>query len=649
MQTTSEQPSWLPLPRSVLGVHPQRQEVGGSCDDAVVNQRIKALFGDDHNHLQVGDLQVIVRQPDDGLPRLDVDESYTLTLTPTWAVLDAPSTWGALHGLTTLYQARSADLQGAWQVSDQPRFAWRGLMLDVARHFYSINCLKEVLDGMSLLKLNVLHVHLSDDQAFRFGSEVFPRLPSDECYSKAQLRELVSYAAARGIRVVPELDVPGHVTAWLAAYPEWGAHPAGDDLLPTVASKRFGVHRAALSPVRTEVMDALAALFVELADVFPDRYVHIGGDEVHPAWWQSDPAVQSYMSEQGLADARAVQADFNVRLQAAIGADKTLIGWDEVLHEQMPTVTVQNWRGATTRDRALAKGLDVIVSAPYYLDLFYPADMHYAADPELAQADWVALEDHWESDLRLAHVATGMRWTHQWRRDAQDFAAAQLGGRVLGAEACLWSELVAEDILPQRLWPRLAAVAERLWSSADVTAVDDFYRRADGLLALPQFNPLAVAQGLSRLGFAQPQQMLLGLLEPVKWYARLLGEQALNARIAGSEMPQARPYDTTTPLDRVVDHLPAESHAARAIARLPWPQLVSEAAIWQTALDHPWPDDVSAAMVALAAVGECVTAFAAGEVTQAQAEQALLSLYQPCGELMVAVIPPVLQRLAKGG
>src|SRR5690606_35965932 len=205
-------------------------------------------------------------------PDLGDDESHALAVTAE-GIRVTGSEWGVLRGLATLAQL----LGGAGPlpplaIEDAPRFRWRGLMLDVARHFIPLADLLRTLDGMELVKLNVLHLHLCDDQGFRFPSRRYPRLASAEHYAREELHRLVAAAADRGIRVVPELDVPGHATSWLIAHPEWGNRPAQP-------SRRFGVHRECLDPTNPQVLAAVTTLFGELAEVLPDRCLHMGGDE----------------------------------------------------------------------------------------------------------------------------------------------------------------------------------------------------------------------------------------------------------------------------------------------------------------------------------------------------------------------------------
>ncbi len=314
---------------------------------------------------------------------------------------------------------------------------------------------------------------------------------------------------------------------------------------------------------------------------------------------------------------------------------------------------VQNWRGATTRDRALAKGLDCLVSAGYYLDLFYPADIYYGYEPEAHQAALLAYEDSLREDIRLRHVAAGIAWTDQWRAQAVALEPDRaVTARVIGGEACLWSELVDEHTLQSRLWSRLPAVAERLWSPQDVDDVEDFYRRMVLCLALPGFELHKLQHlALTNIGLSGAQIEIAMLLEPVKWYARLLGEQALQARLQGAEMPQARPYDAHTPLNKIVDHIAPESLSARTFSRLTVEQVRQKAALWAQLEPQIWPQDVRAAISAFKAVGaELLTTLAAGKENARQvagARATLQDLYVPYGEYMLAVIPPLLDWLQR--
>ena len=354
-----------------------------------------------------------------------------------------------------------------------------------------------------------------------------------------------------------------------------------------------------------------------------------------------------------MQDGRGLQNYFLCRLQNSLAAlDKKIIGWDEVLHEQMPDCVVQNWRGATTRDRALAVPRPCIVSAPYYLDLHFPADIHYQFDPVATQQDWLRMEDQLATDLRLEHIAEALSWTHQWRRGSIDVGDSTAGAAVLGGEACLWAELVDGPTLPMRLWSRLAAVAERLWSDADCRDVTDFYRRLVGVLAHPELCCDAHQQRcLQQLGLTAQQIQAVQYSEPTKWYSRLLGVQALQARMQGSEMPQARPYTVATPLNKVVDYLLPESLASRVIKDAASAEHLTElAGLCEGAVAEPWPagdDDVVEGLKANGAAIGLYQQALAGAKDLAEVQTQMRALYRPYGEYIPGLIPHLLDQLQR--
>lgn len=572
------------------------------------------------------------------VPQTGGDEGYTLAVDSSGVALQAHTIWGVLHGLTTLAQLTMSEGVRVCHIEDGPAFPWRGLMLDPARRFLPIPLLERVIDGMSWLKLNVLHLHLSDDQGFRFQSNRFPALASAEHYTQAELVALVEYAADRGVRVVPELDMPGHVTSWLTAYPEWGAGEASP-------SQRFGVHPGCLNPADEAVYAAIDDLLAEIVAVFPDDYVHIGGDEVHSSWWHDHAGVQAFMAQQGLADSAALQAYFNRRVvKSLVDRGRKAIGWDEVLHEQMPQgVLVQSWRGATARDRALDAGHDCIVSSGYYLDLFYPGAVHGQYDPTAPLAALLGQEDALLSDPRFEHVAAGMQWTQAWRKQPA-IGKASTRGKVVGGEACLWGELVDQDCLPGRLWSRLPAIAELLWSVApDTNDPIELQERC------PDFIKAELAAQRRRLAAIMADETALEIMElcePVKWYARLLGEVALNARIRGSEMPQARPYTTESKLDGAVDFLLPESLSVLAVRDLSVEALAHKCQRWRAfSGGNRIPEDVLPVFGAIADGAGVMLDYLGGKLVKAEARSQLLQLFRPRGEYMPAVLIVMADRL----
>jgi hexosaminidase len=474
---------------------------------------------------------LVLRWQSAGLPvqAAGEDESYTLTVTPRQAVLEAPTPLGILWGLETLLQL--ARVEGgvvtlpAVVIKDRPRFPWRGLLIDVCRRWQPMEVLKRTLDGMSSVKMNVLHWHLSEDQGFRVESKRFPKLhemgSDGKYYTQEQVKEVIAYARDRGIRVMPEFDMPGHTTAWMVGYPELGSRPGPYQIVRT-----WGIFDDALDPTRDEVYTFLDGLLGEMAGLFPDAYLHIGGDEVNGRSWNQNPSIQDFMYRNGLRDNHDLQASFNKRVYEIVKRHgKRTVGWDEVLHPDLPKdIMVESWRGPAALAEAARLGFDGILANGYYLDLNLSTASHYLSDP----------------------LPPGTDLPEEARR------------HVLGGEACMWAEFVSPETIDSRLWPRAAAVAERLWSPASVRDVDDMHRRLETesqrLEALGLSHRSGYAPMLQRLvGSApvEPFKTLADLVEPVKHYAR--GE--------------VRDYRSDTPLDRLVDAARPESETARRFRR----------------------------------------------------------------------------------
>jgi hexosaminidase len=462
---------------------------------------------------------------------VDEDESYVLEIKPAGATLDAPNPLGVLHGLETFSQLVRVTSDGfaapALRIEDRPRFPWRGLMIDVSRHFIPVEVLKRNLDGMAALKLNVLHWHLSENQGFRIESKIFPKLQdlgSDGFfYTQAQARELIEYARDRGIRVVPEFDMPGHSTAWFVGYPELASAPG-----PYQIDRAWGIFDAAMDPTRESTYRFLDRFIGEMSHLFPDPYFHIGGDEVNGKQWDANPKIQAFMQSHDLADNHALQAYFNMRVQRIVSRHgKTMIGWDEILSPDLPkNVVVQSWHAQEMLASAARLGFRSILSYGYYLDLMWPASQHYANDP-------------------LEGAAATLTSDQQ--------------KMVLGGEACMWSEYVSAENIDSRIWPRTAAIAERLWSPQETVDVDAMYRRMQEmswrLERLGMTHRTGLNTMLRRLASSSDVSslaVLADVVEPVKGYDR--EEAAVAAGIT---------LNSDQPLNRLVDAVAPESDVAR--------------------------------------------------------------------------------------
>jgi hexosaminidase len=460
-------------------------------------------------------LVIDVQGAGEAIQSLDENESYSLTITTSGAKLQAATVVGAMRGLQTLLQLLQTEPAGyflpAVQIEDTPRFRWRGLMIDCGRHFEPVEVIKRTLDGMAAVKLNVFHWHLTEDQGFRIESKVFPRLTgmgSDGLfYTQDQAREIVAYARERGIRVVPEFEMPGHSAAWLIAYPELASGRA-----PSSIRREFGVSDFALDPTREETYQFIQRFLGEMAGIFPDPYVHIGGDEADSPEWKTDPRIQAFMREHQLKDSAALQAHFNQRvLKILNGLHKHLVGWDEILNPALATdIVIQSWRGAKSLTDAAKLGYQGILSQPYYLDGMKSAKDHYLSDPLPSSADL----------------------TPEQRKF------------VLGGEGCMWGEHLDALSIDSRIWPRSAAIAERFWSPESVNDVDDMYRR----LAIESIRLEAL--GLTHLSHEDSAVRKLAGTEDIdalRVFASVLEP------VSFSERYQQQHTSQLTPLDNLVD------------------------------------------------------------------------------------------------
>ncbi|MEN0123303.1 MAG: family 20 glycosylhydrolase, partial [Pseudomonadota bacterium] len=315
-------------------------------------------------------------------PRPDSDERYRLTVDAAGARLTANTRFGALRGMETVLQLIRNGPQGTTMpyltIDDAPRFAWRGLLLDTARHYLPVEDIERQLDGMAAAKLNVLHWHLTDDQGWRFASARYPLLQEKASdgryYSQAQMKAVVRYAAARGIRVVPEIDLPGHASAIAVAYPALLSAPG-----PYRMERHWGVFQPVLDPTRDATYAFVDGLVTELAAIFPDPYVHIGGDEVDDTQWRANPAIQDFMRKHRLADSHALQAWFNRRVATILGRHRRrMVGWDEIFHPDLPkSILIQSWRGQDALGLVARQGYRGILSTGFYLDQPQYTAYHY--------------------------------------------------------------------------------------------------------------------------------------------------------------------------------------------------------------------------------------------------------------------------------
>jgi hexosaminidase len=467
---------------------------------------------------------------------LGEDESYVLEVSSTGATLTAPTDLGAMHGLQTFLQLVSVSPDGfaapAVSIKDTPRFPWRGLMIDTGRHFIPLEILRRNIDGMEAVKMNVFHWHLSENQGFRVESKKFPKLSETGSdgfyYTQEEIRGLIGYARERGIRVVPEFDVPGHSTAWFVGYPEL-ASGAG----PFTIERKWGIFDPAMDPTNEKVYKFLDEFIGEISKLFPDHFFHVGGDEVNGKQWDANPKIQEFIRAHGLKGNAGLQSYFNKKLQAIVSKHgKSMVGWDEVLDPTLPKdIAIQSWRGQESLAAAAKQGYRGILSNGYYLDLGWTAARHYAADPLGGDAANLSAEEK---------------------------------ARVLGGESCMWSEYVNAENIDSRIWPRNAAIAERLWSPQEVRDPASMYARMHAVSAelewmglthrsyyLPMLRRIA---GPASSGEFGALKNLADVVEPVKDYTR--------------EQTAATEPTSALPLNRVVDAIPLESRTGREFGEL---------------------------------------------------------------------------------
>jgi hexosaminidase len=466
------------------------------------------------------------------LPDLGEDESYTLTVEASGILLKAPTTLGALRGMQTVLQLVVPVSNGfaapVVTIEDKPRFPWRGLMIDVSRHFQPLDVIRRNLDGMAAVKLNVFHWHLSDNQGFRVESKKFPKLQemgSDGMfYTQDEVRGIIAYAAERGIRVVPEFDMPGHSTAWFVGYPELASAPG-----PYEIERHWGIFDPAMDPTKETTYKFLDEFIGEMARLFPDKFFHIGGDEVNGKQWDANPQIQAFKKAHGLKDNAALQTYFTNRVQKLVEKHgKTMIGWDEILNPDSPkTVVIQSWRGADSLAQAAKQGYRGILSNGYYVDLNWPTARHYAMDP-------------------MGGAAANL--------------PAEEKQRILGGEACMWSEFTSPENIDSRIWPRTAAIAERLWSPETVTDVNSMYERMAAISGRLDFVGLThntnygtMLRRIAGDDATGAVRTLANVVEPVKDYTR-------------EELAAPKPTQST-PVIRLVDAARPESETARLFSQ----------------------------------------------------------------------------------
>lgn len=409
----------------------------------------------DGTQLQQLLVSVVLESECDAFPSLDSDESYSLIVKEPLALLKANKVWGALRGLETFSQLVYQDSYGTFTINestitDYPRFPHRGILIDTSRHYLPVKTILRTLDAMAFNKFNVLHWHIVDDQSFPYQSVTFPQLSDKGSYSFSHVytpndvRMVIEYARMRGIRVIPEFDTPGHTQSWGKGQKDL-LTPCHKD--PTQQNS-FGP----INPVLNTTYSFLTKFFKEISKVFPDKYVHLGGDEVEYWCWASNPDIEKFMKEKGFGrDFKQLECFYTHKLLDIIAStNKSSIVWQEVFDigaKLQPGTVVQVWKEDMYNkevSQITDAGFPVILSAPWYLDV----------------------------------ISYGQDWRTYYQVEPLNFPASQQQKNLLiGGEACLWGEYVDATNLTPRLWPRASAVGERLWSQKNVRSMSGAYDR----------------------------------------------------------------------------------------------------------------------------------------------------------------------------
>uniref|UniRef100_A0A182VFS0 Beta-hexosaminidase n=1 Tax=Anopheles merus TaxID=30066 RepID=A0A182VFS0_ANOME len=399
-------------------------------------------------------VQVDLKAPCEELPHLSMDEEYTINIDDFQARLSSFSIWGMLRALESFSQMVVLSDDGSMlrinstTIDDGPRFSHRGLLVDTSRHFIDTCTLVKILDGMAYNKLNVFHWHIVDDHSFPYESKAFPELSEKGAYhpsmvyTQRDIKMIIEEARLRGIRVMSEFDTPGHTRSWGVSHPE----------LLTECYDQYRGKLGPMDPTRESTYTFLSNLFREVIEVFPDQYVHLGGDEVGFECWASNPNILEYMKQNRLYSFEMLEEKFIQRIVDQIDVlNRSSLVWQEVYVNgvRLPKGTVVHvWTG--NRQDLLNKitrdGLPALLSSCWYLD----------------------------------HLSTGGDWRKFYNCDPHDFiGTGQQKSLVLGGEACMWSEVVnGHNILP-RIFPRVSATAEKLWSPASVNNADEAARRLE--------------------------------------------------------------------------------------------------------------------------------------------------------------------------
>ena len=414
-----------------------------------------------------------------------------------------------MHALETLLQLLQNNSTSYYfptvTISDSPRFTWRGLMIDAARHFQPVDVIKRNLDAMAAMKMNVFHWHLTDDQGWRIELKNHPKLTqlaSDgNYYTQEEIKNIVKYADERGIMVIPEIDVPGHGTAILTAYPEVGSKLNFDKNTYSL-ERNSGIFTPTLDPSNPKTYQLLSEIFDEVCPLFSGNYFHIGGDENEGKDWDSNPKIQEFKKKNNFANNHELQTYFTMQLIPMLKKhNKQLMGWEEIMTKNLSKdAIIHSWKGSNegiaagqSLVNAVKNGYKTVLSNGYYIDLMLGVENHYLNDPMPKNITLTAEEK----------------------------------ARILGGEAPMWSELATPTTIDSRIWPRTAAIAERLWSNENITDMASLRKRMNVIsLQLEELgithirNKEVLLRNISNNQTNTALEDFSNICEPLKIYSR---------------------------------------------------------------------------------------------------------------------------------
>ena len=459
------------------------------------------------NEFPTAQLQIHCSQS--GNVGINQDESYQLEIQSNKIIIKATSDLGAMHALETLLQLLQNNSNSYYfptaTISDFPRFTWRGLMIDGARHFQPVDVIKRNLDAMAAMKMNVFHWHLTDDQGWRIELKNHPKLTqlaSDgNFYTQEEIKNIVKYADERGILVVPEIDVPGHASAILSVYPEVGSK-LNFDKNTYALERNSGIFTPTLDPSNPKTYQLLSEIFDEVCPLFSGNYFHIGGDENEGKDWDSNPKIQEFKKKNKFENNHELQTYFTMQLIPMLKKHhKELMGWEEIMTKNLSKdAIIHSWRGSNegiaagqSLVNAVKNGYKTVLSNGYYIDLMLGVENHYLNDPMPKNITLTAEEK----------------------------------ARILGGEATMWSELVTPTTIDSRIWPRTAAIAERLWSNENVTDLASLRKRMNAIsLQLEELgithirNKEVLLRNISNNQTNTALEDFSNICEPLKLYSR---------------------------------------------------------------------------------------------------------------------------------